>query len=335
MASVNLRRLQCLIACAFGLLMVLVAPMAQGEDGQQYARVTADGLRVRADWSLEAAVLTGLSEGDIVEVLLASPSTRVIGEMEDYWYQVETPSGETGWVYGFFLDLFTRYESGGVAVCVDADIVSGVSFLETAAYTDGRSGTNWPSHVVLTIEGYALPRVSALNRRIYVLAADPVAGGGAGTIVSGAAERLRVLLAGPLVTGFNASEGDLRDVIPVVPQPSGSHQAFVSSAQTVSTDNGAGVRFLTQFVQDLVWPPSQTITYVYQGYTSDASAYISAWFQVQRPTVDSDAKPRPSNERIWEGYEEYGRELEAKNVEEFTPDLSLLDALVRSISVTW
>ncbi len=324
----------CACAC-LGLLMILVAPIAPAQDSQQYARVTADGLRVRADWSLDAEVLTGLDMDDIVPVFARSSSRQVIGEMDDYWYQVEAPDGITGWAFGAFLDLFERYDSSGFAVSVDKEVAQGVTITDCAPFTDGRTGATWPRHLHVVFEEYAGQHVSTLNRQLYVFAVDAGSGGTATTIVTGAPDRLRGLLSGPLTSDSSAAGAEFRDEIPMVPSPSGAHQAFVASAKAVSFDGGDGIRFLTQFVQDLVWPPSESVTYVYQGYTSDGSAYVSASFQVQRPAVGSDTRPRPSQEQIWAGYDEYSRELSTKAPEDFQPDLSLLDALIRSISITW
>ncbi|MEZ5479936.1 MAG: SH3 domain-containing protein [Thiolinea sp.] len=91
-----------------GWLMLAVLPV-QAEpallamDGQKI--VTASSVRVRAEPTLEADVLGRVGLGAVVRGIRRTRDKLQIGELHDYWYQVE--SGELqGWVSGRYLRDF-------------------------------------------------------------------------------------------------------------------------------------------------------------------------------------------------------------------------------------
>lgn len=77
--------------------------------------VNVDNLRFRADNDIHSKTLRFLNKGAIV-LILKKDNTRVkVGEMEDYWYQIEY-EGITGWVFGYFIDVYSSYESAKIGV---------------------------------------------------------------------------------------------------------------------------------------------------------------------------------------------------------------------------
>ena len=64
-----------------------------------------DRVRMREWPLLDAKHLAFLEEGEEVEVLDRSGIKVKIGDMEDYWYKIKRSDGQTGWSYGYFLDL--------------------------------------------------------------------------------------------------------------------------------------------------------------------------------------------------------------------------------------
>ena len=64
-----------------------------------------DRVRMREWPLLDAKHLAFLEEGEEVEVLDRSGIKVKIGDMEDYWYKIKRSGGQTGWSYGYFLDL--------------------------------------------------------------------------------------------------------------------------------------------------------------------------------------------------------------------------------------
>ena len=72
--------------------------------------VNADRLRMRAYNDLHSKTLRYLDKGDMVRILKKDTERVRINEMEDYWYEIEF-NGITGWIFGYFIDLYTDYDS--------------------------------------------------------------------------------------------------------------------------------------------------------------------------------------------------------------------------------
>ncbi len=77
--------------------------------------VNVDRLRFRSDNDIHSKTLRYLDKGAIVMILKKDNNRVKVGEMEDYWYQIEY-EGITGWVFGFFLDVYSSYESAKIGV---------------------------------------------------------------------------------------------------------------------------------------------------------------------------------------------------------------------------
>jgi DNA-directed RNA polymerase subunit H (RpoH/RPB5) len=73
---------------------------------EQRAVIAADSLRVRAQPSVRAQVLSHFRRGEVVEVLRRGEiEERVAGDL-GYWFEV-THQGVRGWVFGSHLELVT------------------------------------------------------------------------------------------------------------------------------------------------------------------------------------------------------------------------------------
>ena len=68
--------------------------------------VNVDRLRFRSDSDIHSKTLRYLDKGAIVTILEKDNMRVKIGEMEDYWYQIEY-EGITGWVFGYFIDVYS------------------------------------------------------------------------------------------------------------------------------------------------------------------------------------------------------------------------------------
>ena len=77
--------------------------------------VTVNSLRFRTDNDLHSKILRHLDKGVIVTVLNKDYNRVKIGEMEDYWCQIEY-NGITGWVFGYFLDIYSSYENAQIGL---------------------------------------------------------------------------------------------------------------------------------------------------------------------------------------------------------------------------
>ena len=73
---------------------------------EQRAVIAADSLRVRAQPSVRATVLSHFRRGEVVEVLRRGEfEERIAGNLA-YWFEV-THQGVRGWVFGSHLELVT------------------------------------------------------------------------------------------------------------------------------------------------------------------------------------------------------------------------------------
>jgi hypothetical protein len=117
-------------------------------------------------------------------------------------------------------------------------------------------------------------------------------------------------------------------------------QFFAARVHYLDFQNGAGVRFLTQYGQAVSPVNSQDLFYTFQGLTADGRYYVAAVLPVSHPSLpatadDSAALDEPA--AFAEGFREYitaiEADLEAQDPGSFFPGLVLLDELVRSISV--
>jgi hypothetical protein len=119
-----------------------------------------------------------------------------------------------------------------------------------------------------------------------------------------------------------------------------SAQIFSSQFAVASFKNGKGIRFLTQYAQGIVPVNSQELFYTFQGLSADGQTWISAILPVSNPILPRDAKNPPNGQSMEEfarNYLAYKSDIVAKLNEQpagsFTPDLAVLDELVKSISV--
>jgi heat shock protein HspQ len=144
-------------------------------------------------------------------------------------------------------------------------------------------------------------------------------------------ERLQSLLA----ARGSVSEGDL----PLLPYAHAA-QVFHAQAQILDSGNIQGLRFISQHSQD---PQpiilNQELFYTFQGFTDDGTYYVAAFF----PVTTADL-PDTITEEYWAvindteaSYATYLAEtalvLEQIAPADFTPDLTLLDAVVTSLQV--
>ena len=76
--------------------------------------VNVDRLRFRSDSDIHSKTLRYLDKGAIVTILEKDNMRVKIGEMEDYWYQIEY-EGITGWVFGYFIDVYSSYDNAKIS----------------------------------------------------------------------------------------------------------------------------------------------------------------------------------------------------------------------------
>lgn len=123
--------------------------------------------------------------------------------------------------------------------------------------------------------------------------------------------------------------------LPYLPPPNG-HQDLHAQMAYLAFKNGEGVRYLTQFNQEPRQINNQEIFYTFQGITADHAYYVSIFFPVR-----TAALPDSMEVEDWEAFSlnhaaylsETIADLEQLGSADFTPDLTLLDAVVKSLLV--
>ena len=127
----------------------------------------------------------------------------------------------------------------------------------------------------------------------------------------------------------------LSESIPFLPWAD-ERQLFVGRKRLVRFRDGRGVLFLTQYDQEESPINNEFLVYTFQGLTDDNAWYVSAVFPVAAPGIP--ASGRDDNAAVFRGgYGAYVKETAEKlnklPAKKFTPDLSLLEEIIRSLKV--
>lgn len=126
--------------------------------------------------------------------------------------------------------------------------------------------------------------------------------------------------------------------IPFLPQWNAA-QIFHAAVKFVDFKNGSGVRFLTQYGQDISPVNNHAIFYCYQGITSDGKYYVSAVLPVFDPLLPMTSSEIPGGDyqAFSDGFPQYLEETIKKLEEQqdliFFPDLNMLDEMMASIEI--
>lgn len=129
--------------------------------------------------------------------------------------------------------------------------------------------------------------------------------------------------------------GSLTESIPFLPWAD-ERQLFVGRKRLVRFRDGRGVLFLTQYDQEESPINNEFLVYTFQGLTDDNAWYVSAVFPVAAPGIP--ASGRVENAATFGGgYEAYvkqtAKKLNKLTAKKFTPDLALLEEIIRSLKV--
>ena len=71
----------------------------------QWGVVNAEHLRLRKQATVDSPAIFTLWRGYEVEILDRSPAMESVGNIQDYWYNINY-GGLRGWVFGYYLDLY-------------------------------------------------------------------------------------------------------------------------------------------------------------------------------------------------------------------------------------
>lgn len=195
-----------------------------------------------------------------------------------------------------------------------------------------------PGHTEVYLEGYTLQE-KFHQPQIYIYPALDYA-----TLFPGAFESMHRLR-----NAMNVSNASISvDQLPAVPFFNAA-QVFASNIQSITFQNGSGIRFLTEYAQYAASANNQDLFYHFQGFSNDGEYYIIAILPITMPmlaeTSDGGA-PVPAAGIPYTYFAEGGNFdaesyyaavtdlLNGTAPDAFSPTLSQLDALIQSMWIT-
>jgi hypothetical protein len=239
------------------------------------------------------------------------------------------PAGETR--SAIFATRQTSHE--GISLTFDTALASSVwgESRPRNVDPDGPFWENLPAHVRFLFNGYPAPREFwTPNLSVFpvreLLRDHPL-------VERDVAELRTVLQRRPNLRAryaLSLSDRQGADPPPYVPAINAG-QIVTVKPEYVSFGNGSGVRYLTTLAQDLSAIESTELLYVYQGLSSDGSRYLSVIVPVSTsvafdPAPVGDVDTLAYNRRMAD-------RLDKAAASSFTPNLSLLDGMVRSVRI--
>lgn len=116
-------------------------------------------------------------------------------------------------------------------------------------------------------------------------------------------------------------------------------QVMHAQVEFIEFQNGEGVRFLTQYGQDVSPINNQAVFYTFQGLSDDGAWYVAAILPVNHPILPADSNiPGDAYMEFADNYLNYLQEivpqLDAQPASSFTPDLELLDSMIGSLLIS-
>jgi hypothetical protein len=238
----------------------------------------------------------------------------------------------------------------GEQTVVTSDLLRFTVPVELADYVtlQARIGTNYSGsmRVIPNYTRYVLWQQDSAAAvevgRIDVFPVEPWVRYG-GSYYEGEIRRLRGVL--DLQAPLPLTDTETGERLPVPDLPSGGSARFFGAAQRyIPFDGGMGFRFLSHYAQMTAEVP-QVLTYRYQGIPEPGGWIISAEFEVAIPAdvypaydhqayIDGGDADGPIND-YYRGYiAKLVARLDAMNPAATTPELSQIDAVFESLSIT-
>ena len=194
------------------------------------------------------------------------------------------------------------------------------------------SGTGWggrPEHIRFTFASHSKPDAFQIggvglsgHPQIFIYPVQEFSS--MGELPKGKIAALQALLE----TRLSAPENE----IPLLPLINAA-QVFHAQVQYLDFQNGSGVRFITQYSQEVVGRlTNKNIFYTFQGLTKDGKYYVAAFF----PITASGLKDELAQED-WQSAQAHLTEdiqhLESLSSKDFKPELRILDSIIESLEV--
>ncbi len=126
------------------------------------------------------------------------------------------------------------------------------------------------------------------------------------------------------------------DQLPLLPLFNAA-QIFHAQLQYLSFQTGQGVRFISQYDQAPLPINNLEVFYTFQGLTADGKYYITALLPVSTGILPDSDQVTPAVQQQLDDFPAYlkdvTQQLNDLKPQDFTPNLSRLDAMVQSLSV--
>ncbi len=202
-------------------------------------------------------------------------------------------------------------------------------FAEVVPATTGQDLPEWevsPEYIDIKFYGYQSVDDTFHQPRLIIFPADEYA-----KISPWAAEIITNLKHS--LTSYAIPTSD--ELLPFLPTWNAG-QVFHANESFVDFQNGSGIRYLTQYAQDVYPINNYSLFYTFQGLTDDGRFYVTAIFPVSTPVLP-DPETIDLDEEFYDNYSGYIEDtiflLDTLPGDTFTPSLIDLDLLVESLSV--
>ncbi len=232
-----------------------------------------------------------------------------------------TPTDQTG----------LSYTIGNINLIIPEELATGASAITTVdveyPYINPSSG-DMPSHTVIQLDGYSLPK-SNRSARIIIFKAVEYAG-----YTSKTSEIITALQNLPPDAGQ--------------PFPEALTTTFYAQSVSLNSKTTHGIRYLTQVMDAFVTINNWDLFYYYQGLTTDGQYYIEAILPINlgflpldnsmNAVLPPEGIPFPFDnlgdiDARNAYYDAVRNKLNATAQSDFQPALEVVDAMVKSISV--
>jgi hypothetical protein len=213
------------------------------------------------------------------------------------------------------------------AVRVDVSPVAQTITSQTVEAVLSSTNRPWwesmPQHMILSLQGYPINE-HLLQPQIFVY---PLADLAMNEAAGNTAQSLQVLL----------QERQAGQVLPYLPLYNAA-QVLHTQVKYLDFKNGQGVRFLTQYDQGPLPVNNHELLYTYQGLSSDGKYYLAAVLPVNLPGLPAGENmtgdlPADFTEDFPAYLADTVAMLNQQLPSAYTPDLSLLDAMIQSIEI--
>ncbi|MBI3396508.1 MAG: SH3 domain-containing protein, partial [Spirochaetia bacterium] len=99
-------------AAVIGFSLAAAFPVSAQDFQPAQAKITASVLNVRNIASSGGTVVGSVKRGDLVQVIERSKAQATVDDITEFWYRIQLPKSQTGWVFGGYITFEVNLESG-------------------------------------------------------------------------------------------------------------------------------------------------------------------------------------------------------------------------------